>query len=332
MSNGVDIQWSGKGERFQHKTHSGQIHINPLEEIKPIFPFSSHSERSDSSIIAPCNLSFDDSESIRKRKEKEDSEEKRPLKSDTESELIQSSSSSRSNSQKKSRSSSSSKKRSSSTEKRKPLISGASTPSSSASSRPTTALSALPLDDSSLFLSYSDVKSNAERYGCFCIDDKCSCGRMALLYVKKSLQHEQHSLLSLHSTTLPPLTAHTSDKHHTQPQVWFQDLSNDWHFIARSFSDYVRLFSLNFGTMFWQCEYTKFKAPLITKEWILALTPSGTDKALLLQLRHERPSTSQVSGPRQLSTPRGVDESEVKKEVIRASTAIGGKRRQKFGK
>ena len=42
----------------------------------------------------------------------------------------------------------------------------------------------------------------------------------------------------------------------TDPQVWFQDLSGCWHFIAKSFTDYFRLMVMHLGIPNWHYIFT----------------------------------------------------------------------------
>merc|ERR1712224_64879 len=63
----------------------------------------------------------------------------------------------------------------------------------------------------------------------FDLDAECCNGRVALLY--------QTSI--------------------SRPQVWFQDLSCDWHFIANTFTDYFRLMAMHLGIPHWQYAFTE---------------------------------------------------------------------------
>lgn len=41
------------------------------------------------------------------------------------------------------------------------------------------------------------------------------------------------------------------------PEVWFQDLSCNWNFVAASFTDYVRLMMHHLGLPSWQYAFTE---------------------------------------------------------------------------
>lgn len=43
----------------------------------------------------------------------------------------------------------------------------------------------------------------------------------------------------------------------SKPQIWFQDLSCNWFFIANSFTDYFRLMIMHLGIPNWQYAFTK---------------------------------------------------------------------------
>lgn len=62
----------------------------------------------------------------------------------------------------------------------------------------------------------------------FDLDTICMDGRVALLYTSPS----------------------------APPEVWYQDLSCTWYYVARSFSDYFRLLIMHLGLPHWQSSYT----------------------------------------------------------------------------
>ena len=63
----------------------------------------------------------------------------------------------------------------------------------------------------------------------FDLDNTCTSGRVALLYADGP----------------------------QRPQVWFQDLSGCWHFIAKSFTDYFRLMVMHLGIPNWHYIFTE---------------------------------------------------------------------------
>jgi len=64
--------------------------------------------------------------------------------------------------------------------------------------------------------------------GAFDIDAKAKNGRLALIY-----------------------------RHKDKPQIWFQDLSCQWFFIANSFTDYFRLMIMHLGIPNWHYAFTQ---------------------------------------------------------------------------
>jgi tubulin polyglutamylase complex subunit 2 len=42
----------------------------------------------------------------------------------------------------------------------------------------------------------------------------------------------------------------------TKPQIWFQDLSCKWYYIANTFTDYFRLMIMHLGIPGWQYAFT----------------------------------------------------------------------------
>ncbi|KAL1527702.1 hypothetical protein AB1Y20_009088 [Prymnesium parvum] len=59
-----------------------------------------------------------------------------------------------------------------------------------------------------------------------------------------------------------------------QPQVWFQDNSCSWSFIASSFTDFFRLVVLNLGLPRWQHAYTEAGLDPAAKQWFKLLAPA----------------------------------------------------------
>lgn len=79
----------------------------------------------------------------------------------------------------------------------------------------------------------------------FDMDSRVKDGRLALLYKD------------------------TTDK----PQVWFQDLSCSWFFIANTFTDYFRLMIMHVGLPHWQYAFTQVGLDPQTLQWFRFLCP-----------------------------------------------------------
>jgi len=59
----------------------------------------------------------------------------------------------------------------------------------------------------------------------------------------------------------------------TPPQVWFQDLSCTWHFIANTFTDYFRLMVTHLGLPRWPYVFTATGLDPAAKQWFRFLAP-----------------------------------------------------------
>eukprot|EP00696_Hemimastix_kukwesjijk_P006721 gnl/Hemi2/18528_TR6126_c0_g1_i1.p1 gnl/Hemi2/18528_TR6126_c0_g1~~gnl/Hemi2/18528_TR6126_c0_g1_i1.p1 ORF type:complete len:331 (-),score=46.10 gnl/Hemi2/18528_TR6126_c0_g1_i1:105-1097(-) len=59
----------------------------------------------------------------------------------------------------------------------------------------------------------------------------------------------------------------------TAPEVWFQDLSCQWHFIAKTVVDYFRLMFMHLGLPRWQYAFTDVGLDPICKQWFRFLSP-----------------------------------------------------------
>jgi hypothetical protein len=81
----------------------------------------------------------------------------------------------------------------------------------------------------------------------FDIDSKIKDGRLALIYQGKDNQ--------------------------SKPQIWFQDLSCKWFFIANSFTDYFRLMIVHLGLPHWQYAFTNTGLDQQTIQWFRFLSP-----------------------------------------------------------
>lgn len=59
----------------------------------------------------------------------------------------------------------------------------------------------------------------------------------------------------------------------SKPQVWFQDLSCNWYFIANCFTDYFRLMIMHLGIPGWQYAFTNVGLDPQTLQWLRFLAP-----------------------------------------------------------
>ena len=57
------------------------------------------------------------------------------------------------------------------------------------------------------------------------------------------------------------------------PEVWFQDLSCTWFFLAKNFTDYFRLLIMHLGLPRWQYAFTSVGLDPAAKQWFRFLSP-----------------------------------------------------------
>lgn len=80
----------------------------------------------------------------------------------------------------------------------------------------------------------------------FSIDSQCRCGKVALVY---------------------------SSRETRQPQVWFQDLSGRWNFLASTFIEYFRMMVVHLGLPNWQYRFTRYGLDPVSKQWFRLISP-----------------------------------------------------------
>ena len=103
------------------------------------------------------------------------------------------------------------------------------------------------------------MEKKPSRCKAFDIDNTCLDGRVCFLYVNGFA-------LSVYLT--PNICTGC-----TSPQIWFQDLSCSWHFIANTFTDYFRLMVMHLGLPHWQYAFTDVGLDLISQQWFRFLSP-----------------------------------------------------------
>lgn len=108
----------------------------------------------------------------------------------------------------------------------------------------------------------------------FVLDSNTADGKVALVYLKNS-----DSL------------AEQQDYLHKNPQIWFQDLSLQWHFIANTFTEYFRLLVMHLGLPHWQYAYTQVGIDPLSRQWFRFLIPERLAIDLNEQKRTRTPST-----------------------------------------
>lgn len=87
--------------------------------------------------------------------------------------------------------------------------------------------------------------NSKEQIGAFEIDSKVKNGRLALIFKNAD----------------------------AKPQIWFQDLSCQWFFIANTFTDYFRLMIMHLGIPNWHYAFTQVGLDPQTLQWFRFLSP-----------------------------------------------------------
>lgn len=105
------------------------------------------------------------------------------------------------------------------------------------------------------------TSADMEIAAAFDLDAECSCGRVALLYFKSSLEEVGSYPSSM------------------DPQVWFKDLAGSWHFLAETFTDYFRLVATHLGIPHWQCAFSDMGLDPSTQHWLALFCPDRLEVA-----------------------------------------------------
>jgi len=110
--------------------------------------------------------------------------------------------------------------------------------------------------------SQSSSGAGGRQASAFDLDAECAHGRMALLYWEEEGAPELSCSIAAGDGTP-----------YQRPQVWFQDLSFRWHFIANSFTDYFRLVTAHLGIPQWQHAFTDAGLGPATCHWLAYFCP-----------------------------------------------------------
>ena len=111
-----------------------------------------------------------------------------------------------------------------------------------------------PSDLGNLALAGACISVNA-----FDLDAECGEGRVALCY--RNLTGEVAS-----EDGTVPRWLH-------QPEVWYQDMSSRWHFVAKSFTDYFRLLASHLGVPQWHYAFTDAGLGPAARQWLAFFCP-----------------------------------------------------------
>ena len=114
----------------------------------------------------------------------------------------------------------------------------------------------------------------------FDLDDQCTWGRVVLLFPSAS----------------------------AAPQVWFQDLGRNWFFVAKNFTDYLRLVIMHLGLPNWHYAYSAVGLDCATKQWFRFLSVErlaiDVDHLALVHEAHPHPAGRKALLPARPPAPR----------------------------
>lgn len=118
----------------------------------------------------------------------------------------------------------------------------------------------------------------------FDLDAECSDGRVALLYWTAAREGcgTLREVDGASTSTAAGLVGRDRQSRSRsrrglpqacRPQVWFQDPSCRWHFIADSFTDYFRLVAMHMGVPQWQYAFTDLGLDPVARHWLALFCP-----------------------------------------------------------
>jgi tubulin polyglutamylase complex subunit 2 len=85
----------------------------------------------------------------------------------------------------------------------------------------------------------------------------------------------------------------------SNPQIWFQDMSCKWFFIANSFTDYFRLMIMHLGLPCWQYAFTEVGLDPVSQQWFRFLSPErlaiDIDNCKMKEMQRLRSFSSGIS-------------------------------------
>ncbi|CAM9451377.1 unnamed protein product [Ectocarpus sp. 8 AP-2014] len=115
------------------------------------------------------------------------------------------------------------------------------------------------------------TSSSSSAYGiaAFCLDSSCEVGRVALVYGGTPVmgsggdgdfgERRERPGSSSNSNTREKDSSRnktSATQELSNPEVWLQDLSCRWHFLAGGFTSYFRMMVLHLGVLGWQQAFT----------------------------------------------------------------------------
>jgi len=104
-------------------------------------------------------------------------------------------------------------------------------------------------DDREPTESFLRMKRDRTPIAAFSLDDRCECGRVALIYCRKDMGSKE------------------------VPEVWFQDLSGKWNFLSSTFLGYFRMMVAHLGLPNWQYRFTEYGMDPVSSQWFHLIAP-----------------------------------------------------------
>lgn len=89
----------------------------------------------------------------------------------------------------------------------------------------------------------------------------------------------------------------------SSPNVYFQDLSCQWFFIANTFTDYFRLMTIHLGLPHWHYAFTEVGLDNASQQWFRFLYPERLEIDITSRKKHTKKKKQKKEGKRPLLSP-----------------------------
>lgn len=107
-----------------------------------------------------------------------------------------------------------------------------------------------------------DMSSSAA----FILDSHCEIGDVVLMYRTKPAGNKNSDDAHDSSTDNQPLPLDSPC--YEEPEVWLIDQSSRWHYLCKTFTQYLRLLVIHLGVHGWQLAFTPEGLPNTTEHWM----------------------------------------------------------------
>ena len=98
----------------------------------------------------------------------------------------------------------------------------------------------------------------------FILDSHCEVGDVVLLYRTKQIPSKSMD----EESEVSPTDSVESPCFYEEPEVWFVDQSSRWHYLCKTFTQYLRLLVIHLGVHGWQLAFTAEGLPSTTEHWM----------------------------------------------------------------